>query len=187
MRTTVEAANNFLLPNATIIVVFLIFLVILFVFYRFIVPPLTKAMGERDEMVKKQVEERDEAIRKLRQAEERHDKALAEARTEAARIRDEARADAQKIREDMRAETDREVEQIRLRGEEQLAAHRQEAVRSLRGDIGGLSTTLAGRILGTPMGEDGPQATTVERFLAELDDDGAPAKDGVRSGTGGST
>ena len=40
----------------------------------------------------------------------------------------------------------------------------------LREDIGGLSVQLAGRILGTPMGADGPQRETVDRFLAELDD-----------------
>ena len=33
--------QNFLVPNATIFVVSLIFLVILWFFYRFIVPPLT--------------------------------------------------------------------------------------------------------------------------------------------------
>jgi F-type H+-transporting ATPase subunit b len=170
--TTVLAAesNNFLLPNATIIVVFLIFLAILFTFYRFIVPPLTKAMRERDEMVKKQAEDRDNAVRRLKQAEERYETSLAEARAEAASIRDAARADAQQIRDEMREKTDREVAEIRQRGEEQLTAQRQEAVRQLRTEIGGLSTQLAGRILGKPMDEDGPHRSTIDRFLADLDE-----------------
>ena len=171
MTTSVEAAasNNFLLPNATIIVVFLIFLAILFVFYRFIVPPLTKAMQERDEMVKKQVEDRDNALRRLTQAEERYNEALAEARAEAASIRDGARTCAPKRSASMREETDRQVEQIRVRGEEQLTAQRKQTVQQLRSEIGALSTQLAGRVLGSPIGQDGAHRSTVERFLADLE------------------
>jgi len=62
MATTLAAGTqNFLVPNATIIVEIIIFLAILFFFYRFVVPPLTKAMDERDEMNRKKVEERDTA------------------------------------------------------------------------------------------------------------------------------
>lgn len=169
--TTVMAAetNNFLVPNATMIVEFLLFLIILFVFYRFIVPPLTKAMGERQEMLRRQAEEREEAARKLAEAQKRYDTALAEARGEAAKIRDEARADAQRIREEMREATDREVEAIRRRGDEQLAEQRRRAVTDLRSEIGGLSTLLAGRILGEPMGSEGPRRSTIDSFLADLE------------------
>jgi F-type H+-transporting ATPase subunit b len=164
---------NFLLPNATSIVVFVIFLVILLFFYRFVVPPLTKAMAERDEMNRKQVEDRENAQRKLVEAEQRYEKALAEARGEAAKIRDEARAEAQKIRDDMKAETDREVAEIHRRGEEQLATQREEAVRSLRAEIGGLSTQLAERVLGRPLAGDGSYRATIDAFLADLDRDDA--------------
>lgn len=171
MTTEVVAAgsNNFLLPNFTIVIEFVIFLAVLFVFYRFIVPPLTKAMRERDEMAKQQAENRANAVRRLREAEERYDKALVEARAEASAIRDEARADAQRLREEMRSETEREVAEIRRRGEQEIAAQRERAVGDLRPDLGALSTQLAGRILGTPMGEGGPQAETVRRFLAGLE------------------
>lgn len=161
--------QNFLVPNGTIFVVFVIFLLVLFFFYRFVVPPLTKAMAERDEMNRKQAEDRDNAQRKLAEAEQRYQKALAEARAEAGRIRDEARADAQKIREQMRADTDREVAEIHRRGAEQLAAQREEAVRSLRAEIGGLSTQLAERVLGRSLPDDGAHRSIVDGYLAELE------------------
>ena len=106
---------------------------ILFFFYRFVVPPLTRAMAERDEMNSKQAEERDAAVRKLAEAQERYRSALAEARAQATAVKDEARADAQSIRDDKRAETDREVAEIHRRGEEELAAQRGEALQELRG------------------------------------------------------
>jgi F-type H+-transporting ATPase subunit b len=171
--------QNFLLPNATIVVVFVIFLAVLFFFYRFVVPPLATAMTERDEMNRKQAEDRDNAQRKLAEAEERYQKALTGSRGEPARIRDEARADAQKIRDEMRADTDREVAEIFRRGEEQLAARREEAVRSLRAEIGGLSTQLAERVLGRSLPDDGSYRSTVDSYLAELEQSPA-ASEGKR-------
>jgi F0F1-type ATP synthase membrane subunit b/b' len=117
MDSTLAAeTQNFLVPNATIFVVSLIFMVILWFFYRFVVPPLTKAMAERDEMNRRQAEERDAAVRRLAEAQERYDAALADARAQATAVKDEARADAQRIRDEMRAETDRKVAAIRERG-----------------------------------------------------------------------
>jgi len=168
MDSTLAAeTQNFLVPNATIFVVSLIFMVILWFFYRFVVPPLTKAMAERDEMNRRQAEERDAAVRRLAEAQERYDAALADARAQATAVKDEARADAQRIRDEMRAETDRKVAAIRERGEAELAQQRAEAVQALRGQIGGLSTELAGRILGRPVGQDDQY---VASYLAELDE-----------------
>jgi F-type H+-transporting ATPase subunit b len=67
----------------------------------------------------------------------------------------------------MRAETDRKVAAIRERGEAELAQQRAEAVQELRGQIGGLSTDLAGRILGRPVAQDDQH---VASYLAELDE-----------------
>jgi F-type H+-transporting ATPase subunit b len=181
-----EESSNFLVPNATIFVELLLFLIILFIFSKFIVPPLTRAMREREEMNRKQAEDREEATRRLQEAEERYQAALAEARREATAIRDAARADAQRIRDEMRAQTDREVAHIREQGEQQLAEQRQQVLSELRSDIGGLSTQLAGRILGTPIGTAGPQRDTVERFLAELDPDRSQQTGPQRSGGGAS-
>jgi F-type H+-transporting ATPase subunit b len=72
-----EENSNFLVPNATFFVELLLFLVILFIFWRFIVPPLMRAMKERDEMNRKQAQDREEATRRLQEAEERYQATLA--------------------------------------------------------------------------------------------------------------
>jgi F-type H+-transporting ATPase subunit b len=166
-----EGGGNdiFLLPNSTFVVCLLIFVGMFLIFHRFIVPPLAKAMREREAMLKKQAEDRAEAAKRLEQAKERYESSLAEARAESTRIKDEARADAEKIRQQMRTETDEEVARIRAEGLAQLEEQRTAALGTLRGEIGGLSTDLAGRILGSPMGADGPQKSTIEAYLAELD------------------
>ena len=176
MDSTLAAeTQNFLVPNATIFVVSLIFLVILWFFYRFVVPPLTKAMAERDEMNRRQAEERDAAVRRLAEAQERYDAALADARAQATAVKDEARADAQRIRDEMRAETDRKVAAIRERGEAELAQQRAEAVQELRGQIGGLSTDLAGRILGRPVALRRPERGQLPGRVGRAADGGRAA------------
>ena len=169
MNTVLAQDNNFLLPNATFFVELVLFLILFFVVARYIVPPLTKAMSERDEMVRKAARDREEATRQLRQAEERYQSELSDARVEAARVRDEARAEAQGIRDEMKQKADQEVAKLRERGEAQLAEQRTEAMRQLRGEIGGLSSELAERVVGRPLPGDAQRQSTVDRFLTELD------------------
>ncbi|MDN5930181.1 MAG: F0F1 ATP synthase subunit B, partial [Pseudonocardia sp.] len=142
---------------------------ILFILYRYVWPPLSKAMNDRQAMINKGVEDSHDANRKLRQAEERYDAAIVEVRSEAARIRDDARADATRIREELKAQADAEVERIRLRGEEQLAGQRDQAVRQLKTEIGGLSMQLAQRIVGDSLIDEDRKRATVDTFLSELD------------------
>src|SRR6266540_710885 len=75
----------------------IIFLVVLFIFWKFIVPPIRNAMRERNELIQKGIEEGRQAEEKFRDAEQRYQQALNEARNEAAKIRDTARAEGQKI------------------------------------------------------------------------------------------
>lgn len=189
--TLAQESNNFLLPNATFFAELFAFAIILWVLYKYVMPPLTKAVKQRQDMIQKQIEDAEETARKLRAAEERYESALAEARTEAAKIRDAARADADKLREELREQALAEVARIRQRGEEQLTSEREQVVRELRADIGGLAVQLAERIVGQTLADDESRRATVDRFLADLDamsGDGAVPGGSVpeRSGAAGS-
>ena len=166
--------NLFLIPNATFIVELVIFLLVLGVLWRYAVPPVKRAMDERREMVRRQIEESQQASKRLAEAEERYSQALAEARVEAAKIRETARADAQDLKDEIRQQTEQEVARIRERGEEQLAHQRDQIVREMRGELGKLAVTLAGRIVGESVEDDARRAGTVDRFLDELQAMAAP-------------
>jgi ATP synthase F0 subunit b len=169
MMPTVLADSNFLVPNATFIAELVAFVVILWVLYKYVVPPVQKAMRERQEMVRTQVEESRQAREQLEQAQAEYQRALGEARTEAAKIRESARADAQRIVDEARAQAQGEAERVRQRSEEQLATQRQQVVNELRAEIGKLAVTLAGRVVGESLEDEGRQQRTVDRFLDELD------------------
>jgi F-type H+-transporting ATPase subunit b len=173
--------NLFLIPNATFFVELVIFLIVFGVLWRYAVPPVKRAMDERREMVRRQIEESQQASKRLAEAEARYSQALAEARVEAAKIRETARADAQEIKDEIRQQAEQEVARIRERGEEQLAHQRDQIIREMRGELGKLAVTLAGRIVGESVADDARRAGTVNRFLDELQEMAAPEGDSDRS------
>lgn len=175
-------SNNFLLPNGTFFVESIIILVVLFIFFRFIVPPIRKAMDEREQMIQKGHEEGREAEEKFRLAEERYQEALAEARTEAAKIRDTARADAQRIVEEMRENAQREVERLRQRGQEDLESQRLQVIRELRARIGTLTVAAATELITAHLADDTNRSATVDRFLDQLEAMAAPEREPAAKG-----
>ncbi|TMM35120.1 MAG: F0F1 ATP synthase subunit B [Actinobacteria bacterium] len=168
MNTSVMAAGNFLIPNGTFIAELIAFLIVLFVLWRYVVPPVSKAMSDRQAMIKAQLDEGREASERLKQAEADYRSAMEEARTTAATIRDQARADAAAIREEMLEQAVQERDRVLESGREQLQHERDALVRQLRAELGELAVELASRILGESLAEEARQRGTVDRFLAEV-------------------
>lgn len=184
MPTKTEAASNFLIPNGTFIAELFAFAIILFVLWRWVLPPVRKAMNERQELIRGQLDEGRQASERLKRAEADYKQTLEEARSVAAGIRDQARADASAIREEILERAAQEHDRIVESGREQLAAERDQLTRELRSDVGRLAVELASRILGESLAEETRRRGTVHRFLAELDaGEGGTAGRGKAEGT----
>src|SRR5439155_847496 len=132
-NTSVMAAGNFLIPNGTFIAELIAFLIVLFVLWRYVVPPVSKAMSDRQAMIKAQLDEGREASERLKQAEADYRSAMEEARTTAATIRDQARADAAAIREEMLEQAVQERDRVLESGREQLQHERDARWRTCPG------------------------------------------------------
>ena len=169
MAKQVVAEENFLLPNWTFVAELIAFVLILVILGRYVYPFISKAMRERQEMIKKQVEDAEEAKTKLAEAEKAYQNAINEARTEAAQIRESARAEAQRTVEELRAQATEEQQRIVQRGEEQLAMQRSAVVRELRAEIGTLAVELAGKIVDQRLTDEASVSSTVDAFLAGLE------------------
>jgi F-type H+-transporting ATPase subunit b len=174
-----SGGGNFLLPNATFFAELVAFAIILYVLWKYVLPPLTKALNDRQEIIETQVKEADATRAKLAETEAEYRRVMKEAATQAAQIRDDARADATAIREDMLAKAHEEANRIIAAGSDQLAAERANIIRELRAEIGTLAVDLAGRIVGESLEEEARQRGTVDRFLRDLDSAGAGAGAGV--------
>lgn len=164
-----EAASNFLVPNATFFVEVAVFLVILWILGKYVLPPLQKAMNDRQAVISKQLEDAEAARVKLAESQAEYQRALTEARTQAAQIRDNATKEAQRTVDEMHAKAREESDRIIARGEEQLINQRQSVIRDLRAEVGSLAIDLASKIVGESLADEARQQGTVERFLADLD------------------
>lgn len=169
MAQTVHADGNFLVPNATFIAELVAFVLILLILWRYVVPPIQKAMRERQDMIHQEAEDSDKAKQKLAEAQSEYQRALNEARVEAAQIRESARAEAQQVVEELRAQAQEEQARIVARGEEQLQQQRTQVVRDLRGEIGSLAVELSEKIVGERLADDAQVRATVDSFLADLE------------------
>jgi F-type H+-transporting ATPase subunit b len=164
-----EETNNPILPNATFIAEVVAFVILLYLLKRYVLPPLTKAMTERQEFIDRQIKDSVEAKERLETAEAEYRELLEQTKADASRIREEARAEGRAIIEELRAKAQEEADRVRSRGEDQLAAEREQVVAALRGDLGRLATELAERIVGESLDDTKTQSRVVDRFLADLD------------------
>ena len=178
-----DGGSNFLLPNATFFAELIAFLIIMFLLWKYVLPPITKALNDRQEIIEKQMEEADATRAKLAETEAEYRRAMKEAATQAAQIRDDARADATAIREEMLAKAHEEANRIIAAGRDQLSAERSNIIRELRAEIGTLAVDLAGRIVGESLEDEARQRGTVDRFLHDLDSAGAGTAAGVGAGS----
>ncbi len=163
-------SSNFLVPNGTFLVSLFAFLILVWIFGKYLIPPISKAMTERQEAIRKEFADLEDAQADARQAEAEYKEQLNNAKHEAARIREEAREQGAQIVQEAREKAQTEADRIIEHGHTQIEADRKAAMASLRRDVGSLATTLAGRIVGESMDDDERQDRVVERFLADLEE-----------------
>lgn len=144
-------SNNFLIPNGTFFFVLAIFLIVLGVIGKFVVPPIQKVLGEREKMVAKTGEDNRKATEQEAAADSDYQKELATARTEASGIREEARAEGRKILDEHRGRANEEAAATLQQAGEQLKQQGDAIAADLRSSVETLSSALAGRILGVPV------------------------------------
>src|SRR5918993_791980 len=183
-----EAHNPLLPPLGEIIIGLIAFAVVMVVFFRFIAPRFEQVFRARREAIEGGIERAEAMQAEAKAALEQYRAQLAEARTEAAQIRDQARAEGQQILEELRTQAQEESARIVARGEEQLAASRQQVVNELRGQIGRLAVDLASRVVGESLEDQARRSGTVDRFLDQLDGMAGASPDGQAGrGQGGAS
>ncbi|WP_068278947.1 F0F1 ATP synthase subunit B [Aldersonia kunmingensis] len=148
--------TNFLIPNGTFFVELIIFLIVLGVIVKFVVPPISKVLSEREELLAKTAEDNHQAARELADADAAYKEELGGARAEASRIREEGRAEGQAVLDEMRDQAKQESDAIAQRASAELQEQGRQIAQELQGRVGPLSETLANRVLGV----EGASAST---------------------------
>lgn len=145
------------------------FLVIIWLVWRYVVPPVKTMMRNQQEAVRAALEESASAAKKLADADAMHAKALEDAKNEAARVTDEAKTDSGRIAEQLREQAGIDAERIKAQGVQQVQLLRQQTIRELRQNLGLESVQRAEELVRAHVADPAAQAATVDRFLDELE------------------
>jgi F-type H+-transporting ATPase subunit b len=165
-----SGTENPLVPNLTELITGLIaFFIVFGVLAKVLFPRITKTLAERTEAIEGGLRRADDAQAEAKRTLAQYQAQLYEARHEAARLREEAREQGAQIKAELREQGEAERRQLVEAAQAQIQADRQQALASLRAEIGTLSVELASRVIGESLQDEARQRRTVDRFLAELE------------------
>jgi len=164
-----EELNPLIPHTAELIVGFVAFTLLFLVLRSKVVPMFEKAFAERTEAIQGGMEKAERAQLEAERALTQYTTQLNEARGEAQKIREDARVQGAAIIEDLRSKAAEEAARITAAATAAIEAERQQALTSLRNEVGALATELAGKIVGEALDDQVRQSRIVDRFIADLE------------------
>jgi len=165
-----SGSENPLVPNpAELITGLIAFFIVFGVLAKLILPRAQAMLEQRTDAIEGGLKRAEEAQTEANQLLDQYRAQLSEARHEAARLREEAKEQGARIKAELREEGEAEKQRLVESARAQIAADRQQALASLRAEVGALSIELASRIVGESLADDARQRRTVDRFLGDLE------------------
>jgi F-type H+-transporting ATPase subunit b len=166
-------AQNPLLPSwPEFIIGTICFAIVFGVLGKMLLPRLLKMLEEREDAIQGGINRADEAQAEAQAVLAQYRAQLEDAKHESSRMREEAREQGAQIIAEMRERAEAEARRITEAAQAQIDAERQQALISLRAEVGTLATELASRIVGESLTDQARQSRMVDRFLDGLDAQG---------------
>ena len=174
MRTLNFAAEaekvNPLIPHTAELIVGAVAFILLFLVMRSkVVPMFEKAFTARTEAIQGGMERAEKAQLEAQRALTQYNDQLSKAREEAQSLREEARVQGASIVEELRVKAQEEAARITATAHASIEAERQQAMTSLRNEVGALAVELASKIVGESLDDQARQSRIVDRFLDDLE------------------
>ena len=165
-----SAGTDPLIPS-TVELVFggLAFLVVFGILGKVLLPRVQKTLEERTDAIEGGLQRAEEAQAEAQRTLEAYRAQLADARHEAARLREEAKEQGAQIIAEMREQASAEARRLVDAAHAQIEADRQQALQSLKAEVGAIAVELAGRVVGESLTDEARQSRMIDRFLAELE------------------
>ncbi len=144
----IAASNNFLVPNGTFIVVLIAFLLVLGFIARYVLPPIDRALTERQNQIRGELEAADKAKADAEDADAERRAALEQARAHARDIISQATASADQVK--LRAESDAQDihDRIVQAADAEVVIARQAAIEEVTARVGEIVLAAAERVIG---------------------------------------
>jgi F-type H+-transporting ATPase subunit b len=141
-------AGIFLLPNGTFFIELFVSIILIVLIYKYVLPPINKAMAERQEKIRTALESADQARADAEAADDERRKVLEQARQQAREIVATANRTAEQVRTDAQARGQVEYERIVGNADVEIALARQRAVEEAASRMGEVVMEVVERIIG---------------------------------------
>jgi F-type H+-transporting ATPase subunit b len=165
-----QATQDPLIPTGSELILGIVCFAIVFgILGKMLLPRITKTLSEREDAIQGGINRADEAQAEAQAVLQQYRAQLDDARHEASRLREEAHEQGAQIIAEMRQRAEAEARRITDAAQSQIEADRQQALVSLRAEVGSLATELASRIVGESLADTARQGRMVDRFLDEIE------------------
>ncbi|MFC0337458.1 F-type H+-transporting ATPase subunit b [Kushneria avicenniae] len=153
--------------NMTLIGQMIAFAIFVWFCMKYVWPPITQALNERQQRIQDGLEEADRARAELHKANEQAEETLRESREEAARILEKTRSRANQMIEEARNDARAEGERMIANARSEIDSEIQQAKGELRAQVATLAIQGAERILESSIDEK-KHREMVDRLAEEL-------------------
>ncbi len=168
MTIAASGAELFLPKMSDIIWSLIILVIIAGFFYKFFLPKFQAIFDERAAKIEGGIAKADNAQKVADEAKLKYEKQLSQARVDASKIRDDARAEASHIIADARSSAENDAAQITASAQRSVESQRQQALVSLKGEVGTLAAALAGKILGSRLQDEAVQSKMLDQMIDDI-------------------
>jgi F-type H+-transporting ATPase subunit b len=173
-------ASIFLLPNGTFFVELIIFIALVIIMGKKIIPPITAALAERQERIRASLDAADQARADAAAADDERRAVLEDARQKAREVVAEANRTAEAVRLDFLARGQTEYDRIVGSAEAEVARARQRAVEEAASRLGEISMDVVERVIGRKATASAHDDLIEEAVSALRASGGAAASSGAR-------
>jgi F-type H+-transporting ATPase subunit b len=156
-----------LIPNATLIVEVIAFLVVLGFLAKYVLPILNKALEERQEQIATALDAAEKARADAAEAGHQRQETLDEARRQAQEIVAAANKAAERVKAQAEERGRLEYERLVARAEAEIAGARQRAVEEVSTKVGALVISVARQVIGREIDES-THRTLIEEAVSAL-------------------
>jgi F-type H+-transporting ATPase subunit b len=176
-------ASVFILPTSgTFIVEVVIFLTLLFLLAKYVLPPLNAAMEKRQEEIRHSMEAAERARNEAQAVDDERRLALEDARRQAREILEQANRTAEQLALDAHQKRQADEEQARRTADHDIALARQRAVEEASNRLGDLVVQVVERILRREV-DAAAHRDLIDEAIGSLSSDAA-ADGGAATGAG---
>jgi len=159
-----ESPNPILPATNEIIWGGLAFLILLFVLWKFALPPVRKTMEARTERIRNDLMQAEAARVEAEGVLARYQAQVADSRAEGQRIIEESRQAADALRADLERRAQADIAEIRQRAEADVESSKQQALADVRAEVASLALGAAERVVERSLDRE-TQLQLIENYI----------------------